>query len=129
MLIYYATAIKEALGRYFPEVLYLPLLMALGIGLSLNNGRAAIEAVLGRHSEFVRTPKYRLEGKRGTWRRKLYKPGRSYQPVVEFLIASYFTYALGYFLSQEVYFSMPFFLLFLVGFYYIAISSFVGQKR
>ena len=36
----------------------LPALMALGIGISLTNARAVAEAVLGRRSPFLRTPKY-----------------------------------------------------------------------
>ena len=35
-------------------------LMAIGIGLSINNARAVIEALLGRQSDFKRTPKYNL---------------------------------------------------------------------
>jgi cellulose synthase/poly-beta-1,6-N-acetylglucosamine synthase-like glycosyltransferase len=36
----------------------LPALMSLGIGISLTNARAVAEAVLGRQSPFVRTPKF-----------------------------------------------------------------------
>ena len=32
--------------------------MALGIGISVTNTRAVVEAVLGRNSPFLRTPKY-----------------------------------------------------------------------
>ena len=38
--------------------LRLPALMALGIGISVTNTRAVVEAVLGRNSPFLRTPKY-----------------------------------------------------------------------
>ena len=34
--------------------------MAVGIGLSINNSRAVLEAILGKPSEFKRTPKYNL---------------------------------------------------------------------
>lgn len=129
VLNYYSVAIRESLGRKWPEILYLPLMMALGIGLSLNNGRAALEALIGHQSEFKRTPKYKLEGKKDSWRKKLYKPGRSYQHVLEILIASYFGYGMFYFVSHEIYYSMPFFLLFLVGFSYIGLSSLAGQRR
>ncbi len=39
-------------------LLRLPALMSLGIGISVTNARAVAEAVLGRQSPFVRTPKY-----------------------------------------------------------------------
>jgi cellulose synthase/poly-beta-1,6-N-acetylglucosamine synthase-like glycosyltransferase len=127
VLIYYSVAIKESTGKLWPHIFYLPLLMALGIGLSLNNGRAALEALVGHQSEFKRTPKFRLEGRSGTWRRKLYKPGRSYQHFFELLVASYFTYGSLYFISHDVYYSMPFFLLFQIGFYYTGLSSMLNR--
>jgi hypothetical protein len=43
--------------------LYLPFVMAVGIGLSVRNAMAVIEAIAGVKSEFVRTPKYRVEGR------------------------------------------------------------------
>jgi cellulose synthase/poly-beta-1,6-N-acetylglucosamine synthase-like glycosyltransferase len=50
--------------------LYLPFVMAVGIGLSVRNAFAVIEALFGVKSEFARTPKYRIEsspnGKRNT---------------------------------------------------------------
>lgn len=129
VLVYYSVTIKDALGKLWPHVLYLPLLMALGIGLSINNGRAALEALLGQQSDFNRTPKFRLEGKKGTWKKKIYRPGKSYQHIFEFLMAAYFTYGWVYFLSQDFYYSMPFFILFMMGFYYTSLSSLYGQKR
>jgi hypothetical protein len=45
-------------GRTF---LYLPFVMALGIGISVRNALAVIEALVGKQSEFARTPKYRIE--------------------------------------------------------------------
>jgi hypothetical protein len=122
-------AIKESRGKLWPDILYLPVLMGMGIGLSLNNGRAALEALFKHQSEFKRTPKFQLEGKKGAWRRKLYKPARSYQHVLEILVASYFTYGLLYFVSQEIYYSMPFFMLFVFGFFYIGFSSYIGQRQ
>lgn len=38
-------------------LLAMPALVALGIGLAVNNSRAVLDAFLGRPSEFVRTPK------------------------------------------------------------------------
>ncbi len=38
--------------------LRLPALMSLGIGISVTNARAVVEALLGRKSPFLRTPKY-----------------------------------------------------------------------
>lgn len=129
VVIYYGLTIRESLGRLWPNVFYIPLLMGLGIGLSLNNGRAAIEALLGRQTEFIRTPKFLLEGRRGSWRKKIYRPKFGVQPWIEFMVAAYFTYGWYYFFSQEIYYSMPFFLLFQFGFYYISLKSFSALRQ
>ncbi|MES2570393.1 MAG: cellulose synthase family protein, partial [Verrucomicrobiota bacterium] len=40
------------------DLLLLPALIGLGIGLAINNSRAVLEAMFGHQSEFTRTPKY-----------------------------------------------------------------------
>src|SRR5579864_6205435 len=47
--------------RWSRTFLYLPFLMALGIGLTVTNTRAVMEALFGIKSSFKRTPKYRVE--------------------------------------------------------------------
>ena len=45
-------------GTYsFRRMLELPFLMILGVGVALNNSKAVLEALRGKSSEFVRTPK------------------------------------------------------------------------
>src|SRR5207248_8819212 len=46
------------------SILLLPMLMATGVGLTLINTRAVLEALFGVRSSFVRTPKYAIEGGR-----------------------------------------------------------------
>jgi cellulose synthase/poly-beta-1,6-N-acetylglucosamine synthase-like glycosyltransferase len=128
VIIYYANSVKSVIGKLWPDVLYLPFLMAIGIGLSLNNSRAALEALFGHQSEFKRTPKFMIEGREGTWKRKSYKPKKGYQHIFEFLAAIYFILGLIYYLSNGFYVSLPFFLLFQFGFFYMALLSFKGQK-
>lgn len=123
VVFYYAVAIREARGKLWPYILYVPLVMALGIGLSLNNGRATLEALFRRPGEFRRTPKFCLEGQKGAWRAKRYCPQRTYQHFFELLIAGYFTCGSLYFLAQDVYYSLPFFVLFQGGFYYTGLAS------
>ena len=45
---------------------YLPFLMSVGIGLSVSNSKAVMEALLGIKISFKRTPKYRIESKTGS---------------------------------------------------------------
>ena len=72
---FFAFAQRELFGAKigWKSLLYMPFIMALGVGLSLNNTRAVIEAFTTRFSyakgkkdvrnEFVRTPKYGVNGR------------------------------------------------------------------
>ena len=44
-------------ASWWQRIKYLPFVMALGIGLSVNNARAVVEALMGHETGFVRTPK------------------------------------------------------------------------
>ena len=74
------------------EILLLPALLALGVGLSINNARAVLEAVFNHQSEFKRTPKYGIENKTQVWRSCRYMPLKSLLPLIEIGFAIYFSY-------------------------------------
>src|ERR1700720_2378699 len=79
--------------------LYLPFVMAVGIGLSVRNAMAVIEAIFGVKSEFVRTPKYRVEAgaqRDGGWARKKYHKGAGWMPFAEVFLGLYFSAAIVY---------------------------------
>ncbi len=54
---YLASQRAQGLGMW-KTLLRLPALMAIGVGISVVNSRAVVEAIFGRQSPFVRTPKY-----------------------------------------------------------------------
>src|SRR5881296_2163019 len=59
---FYLVSQKELFPRSWPRTfLYLPFLMALGIGLTVTNTRAVMEALFGVQSSFKRTPKFRID--------------------------------------------------------------------
>ncbi len=68
---------------------YLPLLMLLGMGLSLSNSVAAVQALLGRTGTFLRTPKFRVEGQSGAWRHSGYALALEPLVVAEIFLALY----------------------------------------
>ncbi|GAB4363996.1 MAG: glycosyltransferase family 2 protein [Calditrichia bacterium] len=129
VVVYYIYAIKESQGKIWPHILYLPALISLGIGLSINNGRAAIEALLGHESEFNRTPKFRIEGKRRYTQPKFYQTAKNYFFLFELVFALYFTLGMIYFISEGYFLSMPFFFLFQFGFFYLALTSWLSQRQ
>ncbi|HVZ73052.1 MAG TPA: cellulose synthase family protein [Polyangia bacterium] len=97
----------------------LPLVMSVGIGLCVNQTRAVLEALAGRETEFVRTPKHGVRGKLETWSSKKYRAAKSITPFIELGFAAYFVVALAVAFTHRHYLSMPFLALFLCGFGYV----------
>ncbi len=108
------------------KIVYLPFVMAVGIGLSVRNAKAVLEALFGVHSEFARTPKYRIEGQAGTWQRKSYRNRAGWMPFVEVALGLYFAATVYYSIQNENYFTAPFLLLFVWGYLYTGLMS-LGQ--
>ena len=101
----------------------LPLVMSLGIGLCVNQTRAVIEALMGRETEFVRTPKHGIRGKLESWSSKKYRAAKSITPFIEVGLAAYFAEAMIIAFQHGHYLSMPFLALFLCGFGYVGMVS------
>ncbi len=108
------------------KIVYLPFVMAVGIGLSVRNAKAVLEAIFGVQSEFARTPKYRIEGHDGTWQRKSYRNRAGWMPFIEVGLGLYFAVTVYYSVQNENYFTAPFLLLFVWGYLYTGLMS-LGQ--
>ncbi len=123
--LFYVTAQRALFPKtWLREVLYLPALLALGVGMSINNGKAVLEAIFNQESPFIRTPKYGIEAKGDQWRRKgRYKALKSVARGLEFLLACYFTFLTILAIYRSSWASVPFLLLFMLGFWYVAIGT------
>jgi cellulose synthase/poly-beta-1,6-N-acetylglucosamine synthase-like glycosyltransferase len=118
------------IGRGWKETArILPWLLSLGIGLSLNNVRAVLEAFAGRRSEFTRTPKYRIEGDHGEWRHKKYRAPKDAGAAAEILLAAYFFGAIVFAAVENYWLGIPFLLIFFNGFAYTAALSLASRRR
>jgi cellulose synthase/poly-beta-1,6-N-acetylglucosamine synthase-like glycosyltransferase len=124
---FYVVSQREAYADWKQRVKYLPFLMAIGIGLCINNSRAVIEALLHKESEFARTPKYGIERNADEWVGKKYKQTMAIQPLIELALGIYFTAAVFYALSNGIFGTLPFLMLFQVGFLYTGLVSMVQQ--
>jgi cellulose synthase/poly-beta-1,6-N-acetylglucosamine synthase-like glycosyltransferase len=122
--VFYICAQRELHPRsWMKEILLLPALIALGVGLSINNARGVLEAVFNHKSEFKRTPKYGIEKKSQAWRSCRYMPLKSLLPLIEVGFAIYFSYFVYYAFAHRQYLTLPFLVLFQVGFLYVALCS------
>jgi hypothetical protein len=124
---FYVSSQREIGRDWRPTLRYMPFLLSLGIGLSLNNVRAVLEAVFQRQTEFTRTPKYRIEGKDGEWRSKKYRATRNFSVLGEVILAVYFLAAIAFAIAEGYWIGIPFLLVFFNGFAYTALLSLMSR--
>jgi len=120
---FYAASQAEQGKSWWGRVKYVPLVMALGVGLAVNQARAVVEALMGYETGFTRTPKHGVKGAGESVARKRYKAAVTFQPIVELALAAYMTYGVVYLVERQVYYSLPFLVLFQVGFGYVGLAS------
>jgi hypothetical protein len=101
--------------------------MSIGIGLCVNNTRAVLEAIFGKQSEFTRTPKYGIERESDEWAGKKYHQSVGVQPFIELALGLYFTATVFYALTNQIYATVPFLMLFQIGFLYTGLLSIFQQ--
>jgi cellulose synthase/poly-beta-1,6-N-acetylglucosamine synthase-like glycosyltransferase len=124
---FYLVCQREVYPDWRSRVKYLPLVMAVGIGLAVNNARAVIEALFGEPGEFKRTPKYGIEGSQDEWQHKKYHQPMPIQSLVEVGLGIYFTFTVFYALAHDIYGTLPFLMLFQFGFLYTGLMSIFQQ--
>jgi hypothetical protein len=126
---FYMVAQRELYPLAWKErIKYIPLLMATGIGLSITNAKVVLEALLGVKSEFVRTPKYRVENREAAWEHKKYSRKSGWIPAIELLLAGYFLFTTAYSISVQDYLTTPFLLLFFAGYFYMGSLSLLQTR-
>jgi cellulose synthase/poly-beta-1,6-N-acetylglucosamine synthase-like glycosyltransferase len=121
---FYLVSQKELFPRtWYKTFLYIPFLMALGVGLTITNTKAVIEALFGVKSAFARTPKYRVNKKGEKSQAKVYRKRLGIVPWIELAIGTYFAATVWYAVTSENYFTVPFLLLFVLGYWYTGLLS------
>jgi len=132
------------LGRSKSRALVkLPNLVLLGIQLAINNSKAGIEALMGKESEFVRTPKTgelqksnniehdeAIEAESSALNNSAhYKPLPPKGAIFEFLIAAIYVVVLVWAVTFQHWFILPFVSLLAVGFVMSAVNSFYNHYQ
>ena len=121
---FYLVSQRELFPRSWPRsLLYLPFLMALGIGLTITNTKAVLEAIVGKQTAFARTPKYRVVSKQDKVGATKYRKRLGWIPWLELIIGTYFALTVYYAIENENYITVPFLLLFVVGYWYTGLMS------
>ncbi|HKA36833.1 MAG TPA: cellulose synthase family protein [Thermoanaerobaculia bacterium] len=126
---FYVSSQREIGRDWKREIKWMPLLLSLGIGMSLNNMHAVLEAILNRKTGFTRTPKFGIETDAGDWKAKKYRsPGNS-SLLAEILLAAYFLAAIVFAVKYRYWVGVPFLLVFFNGFGYTALFSLASRWR
>ncbi|HYU47619.1 MAG TPA: glycosyltransferase [Terriglobales bacterium] len=121
---FYLVSQKELFPKtWLRALLYLPFLMALGIGLTVTNTRAVLEALVGKQTAFARTPKYRVESRKDKIGATKYRKRLGWVPWIELLIGTYFALAVYYAIDNENYITVPFLFLFVIGYWCTGLMS------
>lgn len=123
--LYYLISLKELHGRRWKDLLMIYLAMSIGIGISISNAKAVLEALLGVQSGFARTPKYAIDGTSPAqdWQRKKYRRNMGWLPALEISMAIYFVLAIAYAVRSEIWGVLPFLAIFVIGYGYVGVAS------
>ena len=121
---FYVVAQRELYPKNWKRsVFLLPMLMGVGVGLTVINTRAVLEALLGMKSGFVRTPKYAIEGQQVNLETKRYRPKSGWLPYIEIGIGAFFLGMAAYAVETYNFMAIPFLLLFVGGYFWAGFST------
>ncbi len=121
---FYLVSQKELHPKtWYKTFLFVPFLMALGVGLTITNTKAVMEALFGVKSAFARTPKYSVQKKGEKSQAQKYRKRLGIVPWIELGIGCYFAFTVYYAVSTENFFTVPFLLLFVLGYWYTGLLS------
>lgn len=120
---FYLVSQRELYPDWRMRMKYLPFLMSVGIGLSVSNSKAVMEALFGIKTSFKRTPKYKIESNTDSWATKQYLRKTGVMPFLELSLGLYFALVVFYAFNNENYPTIPFLMLFVVGFTYMGLMS------
>jgi cellulose synthase/poly-beta-1,6-N-acetylglucosamine synthase-like glycosyltransferase len=125
--IYSQRALYDDWPRRLP---WIPYMLLLGTGVALNNTRAFLEAVFGKRSEFVRTPKFGTGSGRNFWKGRDYRTRFSSLSPAELLMVLYLSVAVIYAVRVGAWVLLPYLLYYLAAFGYVfAVSVVHGFAR
>ena len=122
--LFYVIAQRELYPQNWKRsVLMLPMLIAVGVGLTIINTRAVLEALFGVRTAFVRTPKFAIGEKQVNLEVKKYRRSSGWLPYAEILVGCYFVGMIAFAFQTYNYFAAPFLLLFVLGYWWAGFGT------
>jgi cellulose synthase/poly-beta-1,6-N-acetylglucosamine synthase-like glycosyltransferase len=122
--LFYLYSQKDVYPDWQKRIIYFPVFLAGSMGFSINNTKAVFEGLLGKKSEFVRTPKYKITGKEESWKGKKYVNKKlKFTTYLEAFMALYCFVGVVIAVATAQVAAIPFQLMFFGGFATISILS------
>ncbi len=121
--IFYSISLKHIYPDWKNKLLLFPLFMSGSMGFSINNTRAVMEGLFKYKTPFIRTPKFKLTGKKGSFNGKMYHVAPDKMVIIELIMALYSSVGIVvafYHLELGI---IPFMFLFFFGFGFIGFLS------
>ena len=128
MVNFYAVSQRAVRRDWLSQLKYVPLAIAVGVGLSVNNSRAVLGALRRRRLRFRRTPKYGVVDRRDEWRTKRYRLAFPGQPLVELGLGLYCGLAALAALATGLFAAVPVLGIFGFGFLYVGGVALAQQR-
>ena len=107
----------------------LPMLMAVGVALTIINTRAVLEALFGVETAFVRTPKYAIGDRPVKLEVKKYRRRSGWLPYVEILVGTYFLFMVVFAFQTYNFLATPFLVLFVFGYYWAGFGTLYQEQQ
>jgi cellulose synthase/poly-beta-1,6-N-acetylglucosamine synthase-like glycosyltransferase len=127
---FYLIAQRELYPKHWKRsVFLLPMIMAVGVGLTIVNTRAVLEAIFGVRSGFVRTPKFGIECRPVNLQHKKYRRKSGWLPYFELAVGTYFLGMAAFAIQVNNYLSLPFLLLFVGGYYWAGLATLYQENQ
>lgn len=121
---FYWSAQTERKGKLKYFLRDFPMFLSVSMGLSLHNSIAVFEGYIGKKTPFVRTPKFALNKKKGSWIDKKYRVVKlSPLTAVEALLTLYFASGLVLAFVVDDFGMIPFHLMLTLGFGFVFFYS------
>lgn len=127
---FYVVAYREVYPKHWKRsLLLLPMLIAVGVGLTIINTRAVLEALSGIQSSFVRTPKYAIGDRHISLRNKRYRRKSGWLPYAEIAVGTYFVLMVIFAVDTYNFFAIPFLMLFVFGYYWAGFCTLYQEHQ
>ena len=128
--LFYVVAQRELYHKNWKRsILMLPMLMAVGVGLTIINTRAVLEALFGVETSFVRTPKFAIGERPMKLENKQYRARSGWLPYLELAVGTYFLGTVIFAFTTSNFLTIPFLALFVFGYYWAGVTTLYQEHQ